>query len=281
MALPSTGTGSGIVFNPAGVEIAPRITGSNNKAEINRLRRQLRDLLKPGALLHCQEYVNPVAAVTNALVTAVTAPFAAALVYQKGSSVPLNGSVASSVMPFGRNVTVTTVGADSEFNFPFNVTVEGLDVLGQAISEVITVAAAASPGTIAGSKIFSSVTKVTIPAATGINGSAGTIALGFGAVLGLPSDIAAGRGGSATPKPIQEVAAGTVVTTGTFSATNRSYTPASAPNGSTSYYVLYEADAGAILARIPQLPAVDPQSCLPEQCQLLPTQTFPILGASA
>lgn len=257
MSTPSSGTGSGIVFTPAGVEIAPRITGSNTKAEVNRLRRQLRDLLKPAALLHCQEYVSPATADVDAFVTAVAAPFAAALVYQKGTSVPLNGALASTAVPYGRNVTVTTAGVDGEFNFPFTVAVEGLDVLGQTISENIVVAAAASPGTIAGSRIFAYVTKVTLPAASGISGSVGTISVGFGDVLGLPSDVAAGRGGLAAPKAVQEVANGAVVTTGTLSATGRSYTPAAPPDATKSYYVLYEADAGAVLDRIPQLPAVD------------------------
>jgi len=280
MTTPASGTGSGFSFAPAGPELAPLRRNGGPKSEVLLLRRQLRDLLFAAALLHCQEYVNPVAASVNAFVLAVTIPEATALVYQKGSSRPLDGALASTDVPYGRNVTVTTVGADGLFNFPFDVVVEGLDVYGQVVTETITVTALASPGTIAGSKIFKSVTKVTIPAA-GTAATTGTVSVGFGAVLGLPSTPAAARGGAAAPKAVQEIANGAVVTTGTLSAANRSYTPAAAPDATKSYYVVYEADAGAILARIPALPAVDPSPGLLEKGGLLPTQAFPVLGAPA
>ena len=117
------------------------------------------------------------------------------------------------------------------------MTVTGYDEYGNLMVE------ASSSGTsLTGKKAFKTVTQVAYAAA---DGTGATVSIGFGALLGLAKKPAV-RAGLATP--IKEIAAGAVVTTGTLDATNRTYTPAAAPDGSKDYAIYYEIDGSTITA---------------------------------
>lgn len=242
--------GSGINFKPRSTHLGRKRPSAGVGGELSLLRTQLEAQLGNALLSWICEYTNPVVADVDAFVLAVAPPETGegSLVYQKGSSTPLDGVVASSSVPYGRNVTVTTTGADTEFSFPFDVVVEGKRN-GVRQTETITVAAASSPGTFAGVKIFDEVTKVTIPEC-GAGAGGGAISVGFGARLGVPGTMVT-RAGLANVS--REVVAGSVVTNGVFSVANSSYTPNSAPNGSTSYAITYEVAAPVV--KVDRLPS--------------------------
>jgi len=248
---------------------AARISQGGVKGELALLRRQVEKIFGYAPFLVVQEYTNAAAAVTNAILLAKTPSDTTALVYTvSGSGVTgaLDGSVAGAAMPFGRNATVTTTGADAQFSFPFDVTVVGVRN-NSAVTEVITVTSGASPGIVVGAKIFDKITRVTIAAGAGAASSTGTVAVGFGSLLGLPAEAPlATRAGLVAVH--REVSGGSVVTTGTFNTTNNSYLPAAAPDGSTDYCVTYEADGSTLTV---------PHN-LGQQLKHDPLQGLPLLG---
>lgn len=239
----TSANGSGFALNPRSHLGRGRVS-AGVRGELELMRKRLVAQFAGSPILYSQEYTNPAAADVDAHVLAVTPPESGdgELVYELGSATPLDGVVASATMPFGRNVTVTTVGADDQFAFPFDVVVEGLRD-GVAQTETITVASGASPGTVVGAKIFDRVTKVTIPEASAAAG-AGTVSVGFGSRLGLVKAPVTRAG---LVNVTREVVAGAVVTNGVFSDTNRSYTPNTIPNGSNDYYIIYEIEAPTVV----------------------------------
>lgn len=251
MTAPAQGSGFTQILQPRAPHLAEERYNNGVQGELNLLRATLRNAFKYASIFWSKEYTNPAVADVDAFVLAVTPEEAAGdpLVYEEGTDLPLDGVVASAAVPFGRNVTVTTVGADDQFSFPFDVVVEGLDLDGNDLTETITVASGASPGTIAGAKIFIKVTKATIPNCSAAAG-AGTVSVGFGALLGMDR-VPVTRAGLVNV--IREVAAGSVVTNGTFVAANRSYAPSSAPDGSRDYYLVYEADLTAERVKVTTL----------------------------
>lgn len=248
MTAPAKGSGFLEILRPRAIHLAEERYNNGVQGELNLLRATLRNALKYACIFWGAEYTNPAVADVDAFVLAVTPEEAAGdpLVYEEGTDLPLDGVLASGSITYGRNVTVTTVGADDQFVFPFSVVVEGLDLDGNDLTETIAVASGASPGTISGAKIFTKVTKVTIPNASAAAG-AGTVSVGFGPLLGLDRAPVSRAG---LVNVLREIAAGSVVTNGTFSAANRSYSPSSAPDNSRDYYVLYEVDVTAERVKI-------------------------------
>lgn len=84
-----------------------------------------------------------------------------------------------------RNITATSGGTAADIG-AIQVTVTGVNVWGQAISETLPVFTANSATTVVGSKAFYRVTGVTIPAH---DGTGATTSIGTGAKLGLPTTL--------------------------------------------------------------------------------------------
>jgi hypothetical protein len=155
-------------------------------------------------------------------------------------TVALGGVVGTGTLDPPRNVTVTVGGGGTPADAAANATITGVDINGNAISEVLALNQAG--GLTVGAKAFARVTSIVEDAG---QGAGATISYGFGAIIGLakPIKTRAGRTG-----PIQEIAAGAVVTNGVFTTTavgvpNGTYAPNSAPNDTNDYALYYEYDA--------------------------------------
>lgn len=138
-----------------------------------------------------------------------------------------------------RALVFTTAGG-TPAHAPANVVITGADVNGNVQSE--TLALAQTNTTATSTKFYSRIDTLAFPAG---DGTAGTIAVTFGAAIGLKRKIRSRAGLIAT---LKEVVNGAVVTNGTFAAPsttdlpNGSYTPNSAPNDVSDYAIVYEAD---------------------------------------
>jgi hypothetical protein len=177
-----------------------------------------------------QEWTDAVAASANGLKLAAATQVAPLTVTSF-----LAGGVAA-LLAYPRNVTFTTAGV-TPADAPANAVVTGTDIDGNALTETITVAQTATIS--AGVKAFKTITSVAFAAA---DGTAATVAIGFGDVLGLSASIATRAGRLAV---LQEVAGGSVVTTGTFvspttSPPHGTYDPAAALDGSVDFALTYE-----------------------------------------
>jgi len=84
--------------------------------------------------------------------------------------------------PAPRNITATAGGTAGDIK-AIQVTVEGTDMLDEAIREVLPAFTVDIAGTVVGAKAFKTLTKATIPAHSG---TGATTAIGFGDKLGLP-----------------------------------------------------------------------------------------------
>lgn len=200
--------------------------------EVGDLRRDVANVLANMASIGVVEYTNPVAANAAGLEAATATTLAA----RTATNFLAAGKAA--LLAEGRNITITTAGG-TPADAPATALVTGTDMDGKAQTETITVAQTAA--TASGVKIFKTVTSVAY--ATG-DGTGATCSIGFGPLLGLPIPMKTRAGLAGL---IREIAAGAVVTTGAVVAANRSYAPASAPNGSTSYAIYYEYDAAVVL----------------------------------
>lgn len=86
--------------------------------------------------------------------------------------------------PYPRNITATATGGEDDTDIgAIQVVVAGTNYLDEAITETLPAFTANTAGTVAGSKAFKTVTKVTIPAHDGTDV---TTEIGFGDALGLP-----------------------------------------------------------------------------------------------
>lgn len=227
-----------------GSEIARRPSKQNKTGgtigEVNDLRSDVEDaftkLETPGNggtnLIAIDEWVDPAAAAVDGL-EAATATVAA---IRTVTTFEAAGIAALAAGP--RNISFTTAGV-TPADAPANAVVTGTDVNDAALTETVTVPQTAATGYSA--KCFKTLTSVVYPAA---DGTAATVAIGFGPKLGLHSKIKTRAGLTA---PIVENEAGVVVTTGTFedaatSPPNGSYTPATAADGANDYALTYERD---------------------------------------
>ena len=182
--------------------------------------------------LRVQKFTDPAAASANAIKTAI-ASSTSAVTY---SGAQLDGSIGSGVISPPRNITVTTAGSTAS-DAPATATITGKAIDGSTLTETINVAQTATSAV--GVKCFAQVTSIALSAG---DGTGATLTFGTGLVMGLDSKLA--DLGVAAAAVLKEVAAGSVVTTGTFvlpatSPPFGSYSPSSAPNGSNDYAVLY------------------------------------------
>lgn len=193
--------------------------------EIADVRADVARTLLPMAAITVEEYMNPATEAVAGLEAAT-----ATTVAPRSVTTFLAGGVAA-LLAYGRNVTFTTAGA-TPANAPASALVTGTGMDGAALTETVVLAQTAA--TAAGVKIFKTVTDVDYAAA---DGTAATVSIGFGALLGMSKTIKS-RGG--LQKPIREIAVGAVVTSGVFDVPNLSYAPAAAPNGTNDYALYYE-----------------------------------------
>lgn len=80
------------------------------------------------------------------------------------------------------NITATAGGTAGDIK-AIQVVIEGTNFNGEVITETLPAFTADTAGTVAGTKAFKTVTKITIPAHDGL---AATTAIGFGALYGIP-----------------------------------------------------------------------------------------------
>lgn len=198
--------------------------------EIADLRADLKRVLGKLAPISVDEYTNPAAADTDGILLAKACTVAT---QTYDSVAELDGVTAGTLSP-PRNVTVTTAGS-TPADAPATLTVTGT-YLGKPQTETINVGQTAT--TVAGTKPFDKVTKLELSAGQGTDA---TVAVGFGAGLGLGQPIKT-RGGIVSL--IHEVSAGAVVTTGAVTALGL-YTPAAAPDAARDYAVYFEMDPAA------------------------------------
>ncbi len=83
---------------------------------------------------------------------------------------------------YARNITATAGGTAADIK-AIQVIIEGTNMDNETITETLPAFTVDTAGTVAGTKAFRTVTKVTIPAH---DGTGATTAIGFGEVLGIP-----------------------------------------------------------------------------------------------
>ncbi len=187
-----------------------------------------------GGLLRTDEFTDPAAADVDAIKLSISSETTA----QQYLAADLDGVVGAGEMVPPRNITITsTVSADID---AVGVVITGLvrDETGTLVDQTETITLTDGGGvTDAGSKPFSQVTQIDVPAQSGTGGA---LEFGFGDIIGL-SELMVSQAGLLAP--IREIEAGTVVTTGTFtnesSSPVTSYAPATVPDGANDYAVTY------------------------------------------
>src|SRR4030042_2340666 len=133
-----------------------------------------------------------------------------------------------------RNITITTSASADIDAVAVVLTGRVRDEDGNLVAQTDTITLTNGGGvTDAGTRAFSIFDQAFIPAQSGVGA---VIDIGFGAIIGLPSPMMSRAG---LLRPIREVAAGTVVTNGTFTTAaaqppHGTYAPNSAPNGANA-----------------------------------------------
>lgn len=182
-----------------------------------------------------EEFTNLLAADTDGLKTAA----ASANTIQAFTSADWNGVQGDDEMVPPRNVTLTT-STHADIDAVAVVVVGRVrDDRGELIAQTDTINLTDGGGaTDAGTKAFAFVDSVTIPAQ---GGSGGTVAIGFGVLVGLSHKIRVAAG---LPLRVLQVTAGAAVTNGTFASTapNGTWSPATAADAANDYAILYVAD---------------------------------------
>lgn len=231
-------TGSGLFSNkrahkPHLVEGKGGVPG-----EVDDLRRDVTSTLAALAALTVEEFTDPPAAAVAGVLASVASQAAAASYV----AADLVGGAAVELDP-PRNPTLTC--DDSATTWTGNVTITGVDANGDAASAVIAFTNnATTPAAVALARIDSI-------DADAQNNALGNWSVGWGDVIGLGKPLVS-RAGAAMV--VQEIEAGTVLAadavTGTFvdaatSAPNGTYEPATVPDGTNDYALLYEYDPTA------------------------------------
>ncbi len=124
------------------------------------------------------------AGTTAAAPTSIKLQFATSTSQQVFTGAALNGAIGVGNIDPRRPITVTLGGTVGSFTNGSTIVVEGIDVVGQPITNTLTIDTGAIPGTLTGGNDFASVTKVTVAAQAG---TAGTIQVGTGSFAGKGS----------------------------------------------------------------------------------------------
>lgn len=223
-------TGSGLMSKKKAFA-AHLLTGHGGVAgEVAEVRQDIVSEFACEAAIAIEEFTNPAAAAAAGLLAA-TASSVAVQTYLKAQLLA-PGIAALADVP--RNVTFTTAGGTAA-DAPASATIVGKDGEGKPQTETVTLAQTATIAN--GVKAWSDITSITYLAG---DGAGATISIGFGIVIGLRRTPKS-RAGAALP--VREIVDGGLVVTGAMSATNKTYTPATAPDGAHDYAVFYEWDA--------------------------------------
>lgn len=213
--------------------------GGGLAGELYDLRKDLQADFAANAAIAVEEWTNAPVASTTAIRTAQ----ATVTTVRTLSGSALNGVLGSGVMDPPRSVSVTTAGV-TPANAPATVTINGKDVNGDDLSEVVTVSQTAA--TVESVKAFKQVTSIVEAAGDGV---AATLAYGFGVKIGLGKKIKSRAGAIGALVEITggarlaaDAITGTLVDAAT-SAPNGTYSPAAAPDGTRDYALYYEYDA--------------------------------------
>ena len=142
-----------------------------------------------------------------------------------------NGSLAYIVNPVvPRNVVINFTDADAGID-AFTVTVTGTAPDGTTVTEAFVFAGGLDQ---VGSVVFASITSIVLTALNGA-GAGDTLDIGYGSKIGLPVPY-----GSTSLSIIKLVVAGTEEAASATDATNNSFTPTTAPDGTKDFEVWYE-----------------------------------------
>lgn len=198
---------------------------------------QMRRVFEPLGAFTVEEWTNLATADVDGYMTAQDTA-TTAKVYGEGGLAFNGASKNGTAAP--RPASITTTGDDAKFNLPLHVVVTGVDSNGDTASETLTVTEDTNAGTVVGKKPFVKLTKVEVPANVA---SGGTIAVGFGAPVGLSLAIKSRAGAPVVTCEITGGVSG--APTGTFldvdnAPPNGSYEPDSAPDGTKDYALVYE-----------------------------------------
>lgn len=193
--------------------------------------------MQDSAIIH-DSFVDVAAAVTNGWSASHAGASAAGT-----TNMTLGGAHGvAGYTPHARNVVITVTHGSAVVAMSGIIT--GYDIGGNLITEAWSVTAGGTSKTFTGKKAFKRVTQITEVIAA--SAAANTIIAGSGIVLGLSANVALGGVGAA----VKELAAGSIVTTGTLVAASTAatddsrgtYLPATAPNGTNDYDVWYLSD---------------------------------------
>lgn len=230
MSLISPGSG---MFSHA-APLAPHlVNGPGGIAkEVNDLRADVLARLAPLAFITVEEIDLPVAAAPTGLRLSTLTSTSITHVTTSGFTGALGPGPVTPGYP--RNVTLTTTDNSGNAGYTGSATITGLDIHGVAQTETIAIT---NNTTVAGKKAFSKITQIDIPAQPD---ALGHISFGTGSVLGLQGVVKARGGATTTQPPIKEIVNGATPTAGVLDVVNSTYTPNTAPNGTTKYAVYYE-----------------------------------------
>lgn len=194
-----------------------------------------------GGMVALEEYTNLAAASTTAIKTAA-ASSASAQHFVRTSDADggtFDGALADAEVVPPRNATITTSTHANIDAVAVVITGRVRNAAGALIAQTDTITLTDGGGvTDAGTKAFSFIDDVAIPAQ---GGTGGTVAIGTGILVGFAKKI---RSAAGRIMRILEVTDGSLVTNGTFAATapNGTWSPATAANGAHDYAVFYIVD---------------------------------------
>jgi hypothetical protein len=205
------------------------------QAEVADVRSDVGHVLEAMAAITVEEWTDPAAADTDAVLLSVVSQAAQA----DYASTDLVGGAAVALDP-PRNVTLTC-DAGGGATWLGNLTVVGVDINGDAITEDLAFAAGV---TVDGVLAFARVDSLSADAQAD---ALGNWEVGFGDVIGLGVPIVS-RAGLADL--IREIEAGALVATGTIvdaatSPPNGTYLAANVPDAARDYALYYEYDPTA------------------------------------
>lgn len=188
------------------------------------------------AIVH-DSWVDPATKDADGISVSHAGASAASTRYQTIGGALATGGVAR--LSPARNVVITVTHGSSVV--AMSGTITGTDRYGKILTEAWSVTAGTTSKTFTGKKAFWTVTSITETVAA--DASTNTIVSGTGDVLGLSAPLS-------VASAIKELAAGSIVTNGTFVAASTAatddphgtYAPNSVPNGSNDYDVWYISD---------------------------------------
>lgn len=186
---------------------------ATNRGSLEAVRTAVREIQTNAVI--SKAVGSPALGATTAVHAAVT---------DNGSPQTITTAITSPAVP--RNVTATAGGTATDIK-AIQVVVAGTNEAGAAITETLPAFTVDTAGTVVGSKVFKTVTSITIPAH---DGTGATTAVGTGAKLGIGQALSRNSVLAAFLAGVREGTAPTVAANGTVEGT--SVTLNSALNGS-------------------------------------------------